>query len=37
MELGKEVEALDQKAITLLEQSPYAGNVCERQDMIERG
>jgi len=39
VELGKEVEALDPKAITLLEQCPYAGNISEcqdMQDMIER-
>jgi transcriptional regulator with PAS, ATPase and Fis domain len=37
VELGKEVEALVPKAITFLEQYPYGGNVCERQNMIERG
>ena len=39
VKLGKEVEALDPKAITLLEQCPYAGNISEcqdMQDMIER-
>ena len=37
VELGKEVQALDPKAITVLEQCPYAGNISECQDMIERG